>query len=382
MARAATAPVNPEVLKWARLAADFGLADAARAVGVKADRLEAWESGDSVPTINQARKLATTYRRTLATFFLERVPEEDPRRPPDFRNRKGQRIGPALMRELSKARERRASFLELHGEPTGHLPSVGDVLAHPEAAAETVRELTDISHGAQAKFRDAQEALNTWIRVVEDLGVLVFHMSRVDPSECRGLSWYEPLQPLIILNGADEPEGRVFTLFHELAHLLHQSGAVCEVWRGAGTERLCNQFAGAFLMPRHDVEQALVSAGAGTSENLAALAGEFRVSQSAVAVRLRDLGVIGQQRLEEHLAVAERLGADRRERERQRQRESPGGPPHHLLHLRNLGATYVSTVLDALHSEAIGPVDAAIFLESKLSTVDRMETELVRRSRA
>jgi Zn-dependent peptidase ImmA (M78 family) len=114
-------------------------------------------------------------------------------------------------------------------------------------------------------------------------------------------------------------------------------------------------------------------------DQLARVAADFKVSQSAVAIRLRDLGMISQEQLDEQLAIAARLAEERRERDRERSRDSGGGPPHYRTQLRNLGPTYVGLVLDALHSNEISPVDASYFLESKLSTIDQMEQELVRR---
>jgi hypothetical protein len=117
-------------------------------------------------------------------------------------------------------------------------------------------------------------------------------------------------------------------------------------------------------------------------EALPGLATAFRTSQSAVAIRLRTLGIIDQPTLDGQLAIAVRLGRERRERAKARAKERSGGPPHHIVHLRNLSLNYVSTVLDALDDRRISAVDATYYLESKLPTIDRMRAELIRKSTA
>ncbi len=105
------------------------------------------------------------------------------------------------------------------------------------------------------------------------------------------------------------------------------------------------------------------------------LATRFRVSREAAAVRLRVLGRITSDQLAEVRAAT----ADRIDAEREAQRGVEGGPPHHRTHLRNLGANYVNAVLDAWHDGDITVVDAAYYLESKVSTIERMEAELLGR---
>jgi Zn-dependent peptidase ImmA (M78 family) len=105
------------------------------------------------------------------------------------------------------------------------------------------------------------------------------------------------------------------------------------------------------------------------------LARRFRVSRDAAAIRLRGLGRLTQAEVDDIRRETARLVEERRERER----ETEGGPPHYRTHLRNLGPRYVSAVLEARDSNDISLADVAHFLEAKLSTVDRMETELVQR---
>jgi DNA-binding transcriptional regulator YiaG len=58
MAATVSAEVNPTLLAWAREQSGYAPENVAKRLGVKLDRLEAWERGDLKPTVRQAQELA------------------------------------------------------------------------------------------------------------------------------------------------------------------------------------------------------------------------------------------------------------------------------------------------------------------------------------
>jgi Zn-dependent peptidase ImmA (M78 family)/DNA-binding XRE family transcriptional regulator len=380
MARTPSAPANAALLEWARKDAGLSPEEAARRLNVNVNRLLSWETGESKPTINQLRKAAYLYRQTPAYLLAANLlppADTEANRPPDFRSlRAEEERSPEVRREVARALNRRSVYIDLCGQGTRSLPEIPNVLGDPVAAASIFREALEVRDGV--RFEDANNSLWFWIERLEELGVLVFQMSRVDPDECRGISIWQRYCPVVILNGGDEVEARVFTLLHEVAHLLAHQGGVCTVWTGAAVEAKCNAFAGACLIPERTLNREL--AGEDPIEAMPRLAARFHTSQSTVAIRLRDLGYIDQVTLEKQLVIAIRLARERRERAKAKAREKSGGPLYHRIQLRNLGLSYVSAVLDALNDNRITPVDASYYLESKLSTIDRMEGELATRS--
>lgn len=53
MARTPYAPVNPEVLRWARLESGFTVDEIAQRLNTKPESVDAWETGDRQPTLGQ-----------------------------------------------------------------------------------------------------------------------------------------------------------------------------------------------------------------------------------------------------------------------------------------------------------------------------------------
>ena len=82
-------PVEPQTLKWARESIGYAdIEEVADKVGVAADEIVAWETGDKPVPLSKARKLAGTYKVALHFLYLRNVPEELKRDlPADFRRK-------------------------------------------------------------------------------------------------------------------------------------------------------------------------------------------------------------------------------------------------------------------------------------------------------
>ena len=122
-----------------------------------------------------------------------------------------------------------------------------------------------MSIAEQIGWPNVDDALSYWRTRVEEQGILVFS-SRVPRQDCHGFSFgSESLAPVIFLNDEELPQAQIFTLFHEYAHLILRDTALCLEREGTDwgvTERFCNRFVAALLMPPDAVARAIVRAQA------------------------------------------------------------------------------------------------------------------------
>ena len=105
-------------------------------------------------------------------------------------------------------------------------------------------------------------ALKKWREIVQSHGVFVFKDSFKD-SNFSGFCLYDKKFPIIYINNSEAKVRQIFTLFHELAHILfHTSGFDPldeNYFRGQlkgsnkKIETMCNEFAGAFLVPEESL---------------------------------------------------------------------------------------------------------------------------------
>ncbi len=310
MARSVKAPVTPSVLVWARETASISLEEAAGRVSktVTPERLAQWENGEDQPTIAQLRKLSELYRRPLAVFFLPEPPREFAV-PRDFRRLPGlgfSAYSPALRYELRAARERRQAALDLFAE-LEEAPPVFDILGttreSPAALAARAREALGITLQQQMSWRNEYTALKAWKTAIEAQGVLVFQISEIATSEMRGFSIAELPLPVMAVNRSETPTARIFSMMHELLHLILRKSGVCDFNEDETTppeerrvEVFCNAMAAELLAPstsflaQPEIKQSNRRPQEWDEATISALASRYSVSRIFIVRRLLEHG--------------------------------------------------------------------------------------------
>ncbi len=373
------ASANPAVLSWARRTSGLEVDDAARKAQVKPERVTAWESGQSRPTINQLRRLADIYRRPLAVFFLAVPPPEEPL-PSDYRRftpEAAPRLSPELRAAIRLAQVRRQAILELYGD-LGEEPPRLTLAAQLGEAPEEVGARLRSALRPQPQTMDARSVLGAWRTAAEDAGVLVFQADRIDVAEMRGFSISDRPLPAVVLNMQDAPRARTFTLLHEVAHVLLGAAGLCALEElGPNTqikrvEVFCNHVAGAALVPADSLlrEPEVPRRGAGeiADDALMALARRYGVSAEVIVRRLLTLGRVT-------AAFYQRKRAEFQEQYQElRRRRSAGFAPPPVLAVARNGPSFTRRVLEAFDEDRITASDIADLLGIRLKHLDRIRT--------
>jgi Zn-dependent peptidase ImmA (M78 family) len=375
---------------WAREKAGLRVEESAAKLKIPADRLRQWESGDKRPSIAQLRKVGALYKRPLAVFFLAEPPRDfDPQR--EFRRLPGvtpQNESPELRQALRLALFRREAARDLYERLGESIPAIRDA-AHPNEDAdmvgERIRKLLGITWRAQLDWPSAYAALNAWRDAVEQLGVLVLQTGDVALNEMRGTSIAHGPLPVILLNNADAPHGRIFTLVHELAHILlendgHRTSAIegRRLPEDQRLERVGNAFAAAALMPRTEflTEAARYPAAMdGDDAALRYFANRIKVSPEAILRRLISL----------HRVPASIYREKRRawqERPWYSPPTSEGGPSIEVRIISSAGRPFVGLVLEAFHRNVVSSADVSDYLGVQLKHVHKLAEGLAVRPAA
>ena len=385
------APVTPSVLGWARQGVGVSLQEAAKRASVPPERLAAWEAGEAEPTVAKLRLLAGYYLQPLAVFFLPEPPAPA-RAVRDFRRLSSEADG-AWGRALHKVHRRAlmqqataVELLEQEGDlRPARVPGFGPV-DPPEHVGEAARAALGVSLTDQWSWKRPEDAFAGWLRAVESLGVLVLRSSDVPMETMRGFSLSGDHIPVIVVNALDAPRGQVFTLAHELAHLMLREGGLCglsepDSGEGRHIEAWCNSVAGAILMPRvallDELAEDAPSERDWTDDELAEMSERYGISQEAVLLRLVTLNLASRDlyaaRRQRYLSAY----AEHREKERQHRRStSGGGPPRHRMVIRDQGKPYVRLVLDAYHRDAISLSSLSTLLDMRVDHLPKLEKEL------
>ena len=298
-------PITGSVLRWAREEVGLSQSEFAEAVKASPSEVEEWETGESAPSKGNFSRLVGVLKRPSAIFFLPNPPTEAGL-PTSLRNAPGlgqHRLGQVEVRQIRWARRLQeiASWsLRDAGEASVSFPrlTLGE---DPIAAAATYRRDIGVTVEDQLGWANASEAFREWRAALESRGVLVLQLS-LGRESIRGFSAWDEFAPLVAVNTSYHPTARVFTLFHELAHLLTRTDAAClrfilPTGQDSRMERWCETFSAAFLLPAEALRSAV--RGFGYSENSQVvdpdvarkIANRFNVSTRATSLRLQELGL-------------------------------------------------------------------------------------------
>lgn len=388
MARSVEALVRPALLLWARKSAGLSVVQAAKKVQVKAERLESWERGERRPTVKQLRKLANTYKRPLAVFYLSEPPK-DFQAIRDFRSLPGEIAGvesPGLKLEIRRAQERREIALELYEGLEDELPKF-PAKAHlsddPEALAIGMRRLVRMTREAQTLMATGYDAFNRWRSALEEAGILVFQARGIPVSEMRGFSIGQRPLPAVVVNIKDAPRGRVFTMLHELVHIVLGDSGLCDLEEEAyrhpeedRVETFCNRVAGAILVPKDDLlrEDLVLAKGRRvqwSDDDIEELAGRYAVSREVLLRRLlifnRTTKEFYEKKRKQFIKQYDEI----------RKRETSGFPPHYRLAISTAGPLFIRLVFNNYYQDKITTSDLSGFLNIKLKHVGRIESEVM-----
>lgn len=387
------APINGEVLRWAREQAQLELEAAAGKAGITstknktaARRLEEWETGTDLPTPNQLAALAKQYCRPPLTFYLK-----EPPRPTtgvaDFRTvgDRGATEASTRLRALvaqTQARQKEVIGLLLdEDENREPLRFIGKFTAKdtPAAVAADIQNSVGIArrraNDRTAKFRELRiriEELGVYVLLQGDLGS---SHTDIEPEEFRGFVLSDAYAPFIVLNDNDAEAARLFTLIHELAHLWIGESGISNVNPFAdtshqhGVERFCNAVAAEFLMPADTfLSDWEIRKDRNVEWVVEELASIYGVSRAAAAFRLRVFRKI----TEDDWWRLYRMYQAGWQRNREQQRATEGGPTYPTLRKFSLGGRLIRTVLGALDAGELSHTRASRILGTTSKNFDRL----------
>lgn len=390
---------NPKLLIWARESAGYDLHSAAGKLTVEAERLESWESGKSKPTIVQLRKLGNIYKRPIAIFYLPEPPKDfAPIR--DYRRLPGRIAGiqsPPLHFEIRKAYSRREITLELY-EGLEITPKKFSLRAHinedPEKYSHLIREALGIKLEDQIEWRPGYDALHHWSGAIENIDVLVFQTTDVETKEIRGFSISETPLPVIVVNISDAPQARIFTVLHELTHIMLREGGLCDLDEEAKrrpeeqrVEVFCNRVAGAALVPQEflmqeDLVKEKSHGSRWSDEEIKLLSDRYAVSRDVMLRRLLICDRITKSFYQEKFEKLQKEYARKKEEYEEKKRSAKAGfPPPYRVALSSTGRLFAHLVLDNYHQNKITASDVSEYLGVRLKHLEKIEGEIFAASR-
>jgi Zn-dependent peptidase ImmA (M78 family) len=243
---------------------------------------------------------------------------------------------------------------------------------------KAVREYLGVNLQTQISWRNTDLALKEWRKAIEEKGVFVFKDAfRLE--DISGFCLYDKQFPVIYVNNSTPNTRQIFTLFHELPHLLFRVSGIDlkndAFLRKIGGENkkievLCNKFAGEFLVPADDFRRSI--AGMHIDDLLVErLANRYKVSREVILRKCLDRNLVSQD-------YYDKKSAEWIEEARKRISRREGGD-YYLNTVTYLGEHYLNSAFTKYYQGRFSIEQLADYLGVKLSSIPGLEQTLLSR---
>ena len=370
-------PITPAVVRWARERAGFSIEEMRKTF----KSIEKWEDGSAFPSYTQLEGMADKFKIPVAVFFFPSPPKvpsigETFRTLPDY---EFEQLPPRMRLLLRKAKSFQLNLIEMTGGVNPAPRRITHDITFEEdisvaAAARNVRQYLGVSIKEQSEWSDDDVALDQWRSKLQDAGVSIFKDAfKVD--NYSGFCLYDDEFPIIYVNNSTSKTRQIFTLFHELAHLLfHTSGIDMLIddfiqrlpENDKKIEIICNRFAAEFLVPE-SVFEATFAGRLPTEGTAELLAKFFHVSREFIYRRFRERNLISQAEYESASA-----------RWTDQQKKGEGGGNYYYTKIAYLGSDYVKLALSQYYQNRISDTQLAEYLDIKPRNLSTFEEYALR----
>lgn len=386
--------INPEILKWARERSGFSLEAAAKALNKEKSFIVECESGQRTMTYVQLEKLADKYKRTVALFFLPNPPEE-PKLDEKLALRSAdvKKLKPKTLFLFRQAYSRQLSLMELNNQkkPTEELifrdlqfTTSNNTLNEKNAIqlAEKCRDYLKISIEMQSNWSNEKVALESWRHHIQEKGIFVFKDAFKDDL-VDGFCLLHNEFPLIYLNNSRPSVIQIFSLIHELGHVLvGENGITPDITgtikrKSKDIESFCNQFASEFLVPIKDFKKR-INYSEINDETIHNLTKYYKVSPHVILLKLIKIGVLSQKTYKKKV----RNLVDQYENYKRNEESNKvlGGADYYNTLLSYLGDKYTSLAFEKYHQELISIEKLADYLNVKAKHIKELENRFLRKA--
>lgn len=373
--------VNKEVLIWTRNLSRLSLEDASKRSKINEEELRKLESGNKKPNLKELNALAKTYNKSLATLLLY-IPPKDKPLPKDRRTVNSEQLGifnPKTIQVVEKARALLYSFIELKEElglPITKFSYQASLSNAPTEIAKNLREEWKLDEVKE--LQSINLALEGFIEIIENLGVVIFQMP-LTKDNLRGFSIVDEKLPIIVIKrGNEPPTAKIFTLFHEVGHILLHEGGICDIRihnQKQEIEKWCNAFAAEILVPsevllQNNIVKKYMSIGdkEWTSADLIEIGNFFFVGRLVILRKLYELNLTTPDYYEEKHNAWNKPSFGRA--------KEPKGRdiPREIIYER--GKTFISLAFRAFEQNKINLKELSDYLGAKLGYIPKIRQHL------
>ncbi len=345
-------------------------------LGITIQEYQKYETEDVEVDLPFADRISSLFKRNWSIFLLDELPKDTFIKQD---NRTIENQTPTLHDKTIDAIEDANYIFQFAQGLSTHnglqIPKLDDIKdLSPEELGARFRVNSKITIEDQFNFKNYSEAFKKWKLFVENLGIFVSQYPLNIEDKIRAFSISDHDRAVIVLNSLDSQVGRIFSLLHELCHILRRNSGICDLHysMSSDTEVFCNKFAASFLVPNDVIKNYVKSNGidkiisdiSGYAKNLSS---RLKVSNLVIYRKFASFGIISDSKYSEfHIrSLNDFISIPIRHDD-----ENPGGPNYYTIRKLRNGEAYSNVVLGAYNSGEINAFEAGNALGVKRNNLN------------
>ena len=346
--------IRPEKLRWAIQRAGFSEEKAIEAF----PSLEFWLSEEKQPTMTQLQKFANKFFVPFGYLFLSHNPIE--RIPfPMFRGEAGQsnhfdiNVYDTVL-TIQSRQEWLEEYLQENDIETCNFIGCITIQNPIKEAVSKLRQYLGLDSLWAFSLSNSDEAVSLLSQKIEEVGIFLAYNGvvgnnthrQLKVSECRGFALVNEKAPYIFVNSADSKCAQLFTLIHEVAHLMlgiSAGHAGSEELNHEVTESYCDKVAAEFLVPENVLREIW-------QNDIKAAARRFKASELVVARRAHDIGILSDNDYKSFWAMYSQRSTT--------QKKNSGGGSFYLTSVKRVGHSFAIHVRNAVNNRQLSYTEA------------------------
>lgn len=380
-------PVNNDILRWARETSGFSIEEVARRLKKNISDIEDWEQGISSPTYHQLERLAyEIYMRPVAIFFFPNIPQESSPRA-EFRTLPEEVVDtmpPEIIKVYKRAKVYQLNLKELENQNKMKSPCLLENFNLTKDSdifdlTKLIRNFLNIDFKTQISWKNKDEAIDKWRNILITYGIYIFK-DAFRNNQFSGFSLYDENHSVIIINNSMPKARQIFTIFHEIGHLLFKAGGVDALEESFFNrlqsdyyiiEQICNKFAGEFLLPATEFKN---NHPTFNEENLTKMADVYKVSREVILRKYFDSNLISSEIYKEYAMKWLKEYLDLR---KAKKGSESGGNPYNTKKAY-LGEYYINLAFSHYYQGRIDMEALANYLNVKVGNIPTFEGYILR----
>lgn len=369
------------MLTWARKRNKLTIEMLAERMKRTPTEIKMWEDGTKDPSYGHLEDLAyKQFKIPLAVLFFPEPPaESDPvnkfRHLPDYEL---ERFSEDTVRKIRLAQAYQDSLSIILEDYTSK-KIFNDIVPKNQSVkdlAHQVRKYVGITIEEQYKFSSCENAFKRWRYALEKCGIFTFKDFFKDRF-ISGFCLIDDNFPIIFVNNSNAFSRQIFTLMHELTHILFKIDGVTDVDDSylsfmnkteKDTEIFCNKFASCLLVPDDNFDRDIAFYEKNGMDSISEIADHYSVSREVILRRLLDHGIVSDD------LYCEKAYEWNRDYLRSSKRQKGGN--YYLTQLAYLGEGYTKSSFEQYRRGHINKADLANYLNVKAKNLDNLESQL------